>query len=87
MDLTKLNENVRRERHPLPAVEQTLAQIAGQGFVALSRAPVNSAEGSDNLFREEVEAYIQTAVQSLPAKKFRNFVCRGGLRDRNFQSW
>ena len=29
VDLTKLNENVRRERHPLPAVEQTLAQIAG----------------------------------------------------------
>ena len=29
VDLTKLNENVRRERHPLPAVEQTFAQIAG----------------------------------------------------------
>ena len=29
VDLTKLNENVRRERHPLPAVEQTLAQVAG----------------------------------------------------------
>ena len=29
VDLTKLNENVRRERHPLPAVEQVLAQIAG----------------------------------------------------------
>ena len=29
VDLTKLNENVRRERHPLPAVEQALAQIAG----------------------------------------------------------
>ena len=38
---------------------------------ALSRAPVNSAEGSDNLFREEVEAYIQTAVQSLPATEGR----------------
>ena len=29
VDLTKLNESVRRERHPLPAVEQTLAQLAG----------------------------------------------------------
>ena len=29
VDLTKLNENVYRERHPLPAVDQTLAQIAG----------------------------------------------------------
>ena len=29
VDLTKLNENVRRERHQLPAVEQTLAQVAG----------------------------------------------------------
>ena len=29
VDLTKLNEDVYRERHPLPAVDQTLAQIAG----------------------------------------------------------
>ena len=29
VDLTKLNENVYHERHPLPAVDQTLAQIAG----------------------------------------------------------
>ena len=29
VDLTKLNEEVYRERHPLPAVDQTLAQIAG----------------------------------------------------------
>ena len=29
VDLTRLNENVHRERHPLPAVEQTLAQLAG----------------------------------------------------------
>ena len=27
MDLTKLNENVCRERHILPSVEQVLAQI------------------------------------------------------------
>ena len=29
VDLTRLNKNVRRERHPLPAVEQSLAQLAG----------------------------------------------------------
>ena len=28
VDLTKLNESVQRERHPLPAVDQTLAQLA-----------------------------------------------------------
>ena len=27
VDLTKLNQNVRRERHILPSVEQTLAQL------------------------------------------------------------
>ena len=29
VDLTNLNQSVRRERHPLPAVDQTLAQLAG----------------------------------------------------------
>ena len=29
VDLTKLNESVHRERHPLPAVDQVLAQLAG----------------------------------------------------------
>ena len=29
VDLTRLNESVRREHHPLPAVEQALAQLAG----------------------------------------------------------
>ena len=29
VDLTKLNESVRRERHPLKAVDETLAQLAG----------------------------------------------------------
>ena len=29
VDLTRLNESVQRERHPLPAVDQTLAQLAG----------------------------------------------------------
>ena len=29
VDLSKLNESVKRERHPLPVVHQTLAQLAG----------------------------------------------------------
>ena len=29
VNLTKLNENVCRERHPLPAIEQILAQLSG----------------------------------------------------------
>ena len=29
VDLTRLNESVRRERHPLPAVDQILAQLSG----------------------------------------------------------
>ena len=29
VDLTQLNQSVRREKHPLPAVEPTLAQLAG----------------------------------------------------------
>ena len=29
VDLTRLNQSVCRERHPLLAVEQTLAQLAG----------------------------------------------------------
>ena len=35
VDLTKLNENVHQECHQLPAVEQTLAQIAGAHFSKL----------------------------------------------------
>ena len=40
VDLTKLNESVQRERHPLPAVEQTLAQLAGAKF--FSKLDANS---------------------------------------------
>ena len=29
VDLTRLNQSVPRERHPLPAVEQVLAQLTG----------------------------------------------------------
>ena len=40
VDLTKLNESVYRERHILPAVDQTLAQIAGARY--FSKLDANS---------------------------------------------
>ena len=40
VDLTKLNESVRREKHPLPTVEQTLGQIKGAQF--FSKLDANS---------------------------------------------
>ena len=52
VDLTRLNESVKRERHPLPAVDQTLAQLAGaklfsklgtnSGFWQIQLAPSSS---------------------------------------------
>lgn len=40
VDLTILNESVQRECHPLPAVDQTLAQLAGAKV--FSKLDVNS---------------------------------------------
>ena len=40
VDLTRLNQSVRRERHPLPAVDQVLAQLAGA--TVLSKLDANS---------------------------------------------
>ena len=37
VDLTKLNESVCRERHILPSVEQTLAQIGGAKHLSLTQ--------------------------------------------------
>ena len=52
VDLSKLSESVKRERHPLPAVDQTLAQLAGarmftkldanSGFWQIPLAPASS---------------------------------------------
>ena len=40
IDLTKLNESIQSERHPLPAIEQTLAQLTGAKF--FSKLDTNS---------------------------------------------
>jgi transposase InsO family protein len=52
VDLSKLNESVKRERHPLPVVDQTLAQLGGaklftkldanSGFWQIPLAPASS---------------------------------------------
>ena len=40
VDLTRLNQSVHRERHPLPAMDQVLAQLAGA--TVLSKLDANS---------------------------------------------
>ena len=41
VDLTKLNQSVKRERHPLPAVNQVLAQLAGAKVLSKLRVDAN----------------------------------------------
>ena len=50
VDLTRLNESVRREHHPLPAVEQALAQLAGARI--FSKIDANSGFWQIPLARE-----------------------------------
>ena len=50
VDLTKLNESVRRERHIMPSVEQTLAQIGGA--TVFSKLDANSGFWQVELARE-----------------------------------
>ena len=48
VDLTRLNESVKRERHPLPAVDQTLAQLAGAKL--FPKLDANSADTTRTQF-------------------------------------
>ena len=50
VDLTRLNDNVCRERPPLPAVDQTLAQLAGARV--FSKLDANSGFWQVPLFPE-----------------------------------
>ena len=50
VDLTKLNQNVRRERHMLPSVEQTLAQLGGA--TVFSKLDANSGFWQIELTKE-----------------------------------
>ena len=58
VNLTKLNENVRRERHPLPVVEQMLAQVAGA--CVFSKLDANS--GFWQIPLSEVSALLTTFI-------------------------
>ena len=44
VELTRLNQSIHRERHPLPAVDQVLAQLAG-----LTKLDANSGFGQIHL--------------------------------------
>ena len=52
VDLTRLNNSVCRERHPLPAVDQTLVQLAGAKV--LSKLDANSGFWQIPLSRESI---------------------------------
>ena len=52
VDLTRLNDSVCRERHPLPAVDQTLAQLAGAKI--FSKLDANSGFWQIPLSRESI---------------------------------
>ena len=74
VDFRPLNDNVLREVHPLPKVDENLAQLAGaQVFSklhtadALSCAPISGP--SDLHIREanQTESFVDNIVSSLPA--------------------
>ena len=50
VDLTKLNESILRENHPLPCVDQTLGQLTGAKI--FSKIDSNSSFWQASLFEE-----------------------------------
>ena len=65
VDLTKLNENVYRERHPMPAVDQTLAQIAGARV--FSKLDANSGFWQIPLSKESaLLTHFHYTIRALP---------------------
>ena len=87
VDLTRLNESVRREHHPLPAVEQALAQLEGarifskidanSGFWQIPRSlhysPRLSCRSADFVLTDCLSASLQ--LQSTTSTECRRF-CR-----------
>ena len=68
--LDELPIRVQRFRMRLLRYDFTISHIPGQDLVtadALSRAPVSNSTASDQLLKEEVDAYIQAVIDSLPA--------------------
>ena len=82
VDLTKLNESVRRERHPLQAVDQTLAQLAGaklftkldanSGFWQVTLAPESQLLTPHLSLRSEGTASLAYLLGSRPLRSFSN---------------
>ena len=72
--LDELPIRVQRFRMRLLRYDFTISHIPGQDLVtadALSRAPVSNSTASDQLLEEEVDAYIQAVIDSLPASEGR----------------
>ena len=72
--LDELPIRVQRFRMRLLRYDFTISHIPGQDLVtadALSRAPVSNSTASDQFLEEEVDAYIQAVIDSLPASEGR----------------
>ena len=72
--LDELPISVQRFRMRLLRYNFTITHIPGQDLVTadmLSRAPVSDRTASDQLLEEEVDAYIQAVIDSLPASEDR----------------
>lgn len=67
VDLTKLNESVEREKHPLPAVDQTLAQLTGAKL--FSKLDANSGFWQVELSEES--ALLTTFISPFGRYNFR----------------
>ena len=73
--LDELPISVQRFRMRLLRYNFTISYIPGQDLVTadvLSRAPVSDSTASDQLLEEEVDAYIQAVIDSLPASEGRH---------------
>ena len=70
VDVTKLNESVRRERHPLPAVDQILAQLAQARI--FTKLDANSGfwqiplDPSSSLLKTFITPFVRYCFHRLP---------------------
>ena len=76
VDLTKLNESVLRENHPLPCVDQTLGQLTGAKI--FSKIDSNSSFGKLRYPREV--SHLQLSLLRLG--DYSSSVCRSGFPPR-----
>ena len=77
--LDELPLHIQRFRMRLMRFSFSITHVPGKNLSTadtLSRAPVSEPTGSDVLFHEEVDAYVQTAILSLPATEERLQVIR-----------